>query len=84
MKFLMLKNFSTKKFGKFSIGIWGCFNGQGIRAIHFYKGRVDPTKYIKILRDSMIPCLKKIRGRYTRYFQQDNASATLLRKQEHF
>ncbi len=63
----------ARKHGKFSLSIWGCVCAQGVRAIKFYKGRLNADKYKQILIHEGIPCYKKNSGMYGRFFQQDNA-----------
>ena len=71
---------TAKKFGKFSIGVWGCFDGHGHRALTIYEGRVNTASYIKILQENLIPITKHIVGGHRPIFQQDNAPAHKSKK----
>ncbi len=64
---------TSEKFGRFSVGVWACFQSNGDREIFFYNGRLNANDYINILENKLIPMIKRKRGKYRPVFQQDNA-----------
>ncbi len=60
----------TVKHGGGSVMVWGCMSASGTGELHFIDGIMDSVVYCDILKNNMVPSLRKL-GRNA-VFQQDN------------
>lgn len=60
----------TVKHGGGSVMVWGCMSAAGTGDLRFIEGNMDSTMYCEILKEKMLPSLKKM-GRKA-IFQHDN------------
>ncbi len=58
------------KHGGGSIMVWGCMTTAGIGELWFIEGNMDSNMYCDILKQSMIPSLRRLGRRAV--FQHDN------------
>lgn len=60
--------------GRIGIMIWGCFSQRGLGKLHFIKGTVNASEYIKILDNYLLPSITELFAENEEFiFQQDNA-----------
>ncbi|CAF0879995.1 unnamed protein product [Brachionus calyciflorus] len=63
----------TKQGSSGSIGIWCCMSYYGLDIHCIFYGRLNSTRYIQILNESLIESMEKLRQVQPFFFQQDNA-----------
>lgn len=71
---------STVKFGGGGIMVWGVFSYNGVGELHWVKGKIDTSHYLRILNQNLFKSIKNLHpdGRYV--FQQDNAPVHVSKK----
>lgn len=62
----------TLKFGGGNVMVWGCFSYRGVGRIKIIDKRMTALDYIEILRDELIPSVKKQIGEETPILLHDN------------
>ncbi len=62
--------FPTVKHGGGSVMVWGCMSAAGTGELHFIEGTMNANVYCDILKQSMIPSLRRLGCRAV--FQHDN------------
>ncbi|KAL7876396.1 hypothetical protein AOLI_G00113590, partial [Acnodon oligacanthus] len=60
----------TVKHGGGNAMVWGCTHAAGVGELHFIEGHMNSNMYCEILKQSMIPSLRKLGRRAV--FQHDN------------
>ncbi len=60
----------TVKHGGGSVMVWGCMSAAGAGELHFIEGTINANMYCDILKQSMIPSLRRL-GRQA-VFQHNN------------
>ncbi|CAF1495238.1 unnamed protein product [Adineta ricciae] len=66
-----IQQMNTGNGGK--VGIWGGICGYGTTTALFYSDNMNSTKYCEVLKNQLIPSMKKLPNRHKFTFQQDLA-----------
>uniref|UniRef100_A0AAY5KGQ8 Transposase Tc1-like domain-containing protein n=1 Tax=Esox lucius TaxID=8010 RepID=A0AAY5KGQ8_ESOLU len=66
---------STVKHGGGSVMVWGCISAAGTGELQFIEGTMNANMYCDILKQSMIPSLRRLGRRAETHFQDNHCLA---------